>query len=78
VPIAIAICGMRTEHGILGLNLSCHSDLFESATSSLIRGIQMGQMSKLGWLIGLFTHAIWAESLYFLCLLLLYFCNILP
>jgi hypothetical protein len=78
VPIAIAIFGVRTEHEILELNLSCHSDLYEPATSSLIRGIQMGQMSKLRWLIGFFTNAIWAESLYFLSLLLLSFCKILP
>jgi hypothetical protein len=24
----------------------------------------MGEMSKLGWLIGLVKHAIWADSLY--------------
>jgi hypothetical protein len=30
----------------------------------------MGEMSKLGWLIGLVKHAIWTDSLYFLYLLL--------
>jgi hypothetical protein len=32
-------------------NLSHHADLCELVTSLLIRGIQMGEMSKLGWLI---------------------------
>jgi hypothetical protein len=40
-------------------------------TSSLVRGIQMGEISKLGWLMGFVEHAIWADSLYFLNLLLL-------
>jgi hypothetical protein len=40
-------------------------------TSSLMRGIYMGEISKLGWLIGLVEHAMWADSLYFLYLLLL-------
>jgi hypothetical protein len=37
----------------------------------LIRGIQMGEMFKLGWLIGLVKHAICADSVHFLYLLLL-------
>jgi hypothetical protein len=53
-------------------NLSRHTDLLcEVETSLLIRGIQIGEMSKLGWLIGLVKHAIWANSLYFLYLLIL-------
>jgi hypothetical protein len=53
-------------------NLSRHTDLLcELQTSLLMRGIQMGGMSKLAWLIGLVEHAIWADSLYFLYLLLL-------
>jgi hypothetical protein len=52
--------------------MSDHTDLpCELLTSLLIRGIQMGEMSKLGWLIGLVKHAIWADPLYFLYLLLL-------
>jgi hypothetical protein len=35
----------------------------------------MGEMSKLGWLIGLVKHTIWADSLYFLYLLLLSISN---
>jgi hypothetical protein len=51
-------------------NLSYHTDLLgELLTSLLIRGIQMGEMSKLGWMIGLAKHAIWTDSLYFLYLL---------
>jgi hypothetical protein len=52
---------------------SCHViQIFsELETSLLMRGIQIGEMSKLGWLIGLTKHAIWADSLYFLYLLLL-------
>jgi hypothetical protein len=42
-------------------NLSRHTDLLcELVASSLIRGIQMGQISKLGWLVGLVKHVIWA------------------
>jgi hypothetical protein len=53
-------------------NLSRHTDLLcELETSLLMREIQMGEMFKLGWLIGLVNHAIWANSLYFLYLLLL-------
>jgi hypothetical protein len=37
----------------------------ELATLLPIRGIQIGEMAKLGWLIGLAKHA-----LHFLCLLL--------
>jgi hypothetical protein len=53
-------------------NLSRHTDLLcELGTSLLMRGIQIGEMSKLGWLIGLTKHAIWADSLYVLYLQLL-------
>jgi hypothetical protein len=53
-------------------NLSRHTDLLcELVTSFLMRGIQIGEMSKLGWLIGLVKHAIWVDSLYRLYLLLL-------
>jgi hypothetical protein len=53
-------------------NLSRHTDLLcELETSLLMTGNQREEMSKLGWLIGLVKHAIWADSLYFLCLLLL-------
>jgi hypothetical protein len=34
-----------------------------------MNGIQIGELSKLGWLNGLVKHAIWADSLYFLLLL---------
>jgi hypothetical protein len=53
-------------------NLSHYTDLLcELVTSLLIRGIQMGEMSELGWMIGLVKHAIWADSLQYLHLLLL-------
>jgi hypothetical protein len=53
-------------------NLSRHRDLLcEIEISLLMRGIQIGEMSKLGWLIGLVKHAIWTDFLYFLYLLLL-------
>jgi hypothetical protein len=45
-------------------NLSRHTDLCDLETSLLINGIQTGEMSKLGWLIGLVKHALWADSLY--------------
>jgi hypothetical protein len=51
-------------------NLSDHADLLcELLTSMLMWGIQMGDISELGWLIGLVKHAIWANSLDFLYLL---------
>jgi hypothetical protein len=47
-------------------SLSHYTDfLCELVTSLLIRGIQMGEMSKLGWLIGFLKHTIWADSLHF-------------
>jgi hypothetical protein len=49
----------------------CIGFLLDSVTSSLMRGIQMGEISKLGWLMGFVEHAIWTDSLYFLNLLLL-------
>jgi hypothetical protein len=59
-------------------NLSDPIDLpCDLLTSLLMRGIQMGEMSKLGWLIGLVKHAICADSLYFLYLLLLSISKIL-
>jgi hypothetical protein len=33
--------------------------------SAAIMGVQMGGMSKLGWLIGWFTRDMWSDSLYF-------------
>jgi hypothetical protein len=49
-----------------------HTDFhFDLLTSSLIKGIHMGEISKLGWLMGLIEHAMWAGSLYFLYLMLL-------
>jgi hypothetical protein len=50
---------------------------YEMLASLLIRGNQMGEMSKLGWLIGLVKHAVCADSLYFLYLLLLSISKIL-
>jgi hypothetical protein len=53
-------------------DLPRHTELLcELETLLLMRGIQIGEMSKLGWLIGLVEHAIWADSLYSLDLLLL-------
>jgi hypothetical protein len=43
--------------------LSFYTDLRELETSLLLRGIQIAKISKLGWLIGLAKHAIWADSL---------------
>jgi hypothetical protein len=37
------------------------------------KGIQMEEMSKLSWLMGVVRNATWANSLYFLYLLLLSF-----
>jgi hypothetical protein len=59
-------------------NLSHHTDrLRELATLLMIRGTQMVEMSKLGWLMGLVEHAMRTDSLYFLYLLLLSFSKIL-
>jgi hypothetical protein len=35
-------------------------------TSAAIMGVQMGEISKLGWLIGWSTRDTWADSFYFL------------
>jgi hypothetical protein len=64
VPITSTICGVKTEHSGLKhymKNLSHHTDLLcELETSLLIRGIQIGEMFELGWLIELVKHATWA------------------
>jgi hypothetical protein len=53
-------------------NLSDHTDLpYKLITSLLIRGIHIGEIYKLGWLIGFIEQTILANSLYFLYLLLL-------
>jgi hypothetical protein len=53
-------------------NLSHDADLpSEWLTSLPIRWLQMREMCKLDWLIRLVKHAIGADSLYFLYLLLL-------
>jgi hypothetical protein len=51
-------------------NLSRHTDLLcEWVTSLLIRGIRMGEMSKLDWLFGLVELAIWVDPWDFIYLL---------
>jgi hypothetical protein len=45
-------------------NLSGHNNLLGSVTSLLIRGIQMEELSKLGWLIRLVKHSIWSNSMH--------------
>jgi hypothetical protein len=45
-------------------NVSGHTDLCgELLTSLLMRGIQMGEISKLDWLMGLVKHVLWAKTL---------------
>jgi hypothetical protein len=65
VPIASDICGVKTEHArfkrVKLKNLSRHTDVFDVVSSSLMKGIQMGEMFKLGWLIGSVKHAIWPD-----------------
>jgi hypothetical protein len=73
-PTTSSICGVRPWLAILNLIevwISVRSNRISlwMLTSFLIMGIQMGEISKLGWLIGLFEQAIWAASLYFLYLL---------
>jgi hypothetical protein len=73
LPATSAICGGETETTRcreLVDNLSGHNDLFGSVNSSLISGIRIGKMSKLGWLIGLLKHAVQADSLLHIFLLL--------
>jgi hypothetical protein len=48
-----------------------NTDLCVLETSLLMRGIQIGEMFELGWLIGLIKHSVWVHSLYFLYWLLL-------
>jgi hypothetical protein len=40
---------------------SRHTGLCELEASLLMWGIQIGEMSKLGWLIELVEHAMWAD-----------------
>jgi hypothetical protein len=47
-------------------NLLDHADFpCELLTSLPTRGLQMGEVSTLGWMIGLVKHAIWADSFIF-------------
>jgi hypothetical protein len=46
---------------VLAANSGYHSNLL---TSSLIRVVHIGDISKLGWLIDSFATAMWAASLY--------------
>jgi hypothetical protein len=39
-------------------------------TSAVITGVQMGEMSKLGWMVGWSSRDMWADSLYFLYVVL--------
>jgi hypothetical protein len=64
------LSGNRTLSAQTNRNLR-HTALFELVTSSLTKGIQMGEIYKAGYLIGLVRHAIWTDSLKFLYLLLL-------
>jgi hypothetical protein len=45
-------------------NLRYHGHLFGLVTPSLIRGVQLGEISRVGWLIGIFKHTVWADDLY--------------
>jgi hypothetical protein len=63
VPTASSICGEKTKHASLKRiksmkNLICHTDLFESVTSFLIRVFQIEEMSIVVWLIVLVKHVI--------------------
>jgi hypothetical protein len=82
VPTAGAICGVETDSKALNIwkptkDLSPHTDLFELITSLLIRGIQMGEVTRVGWLIVLVKQDIWADSLYLMYQLLLSISKIL-
>jgi hypothetical protein len=59
-PTTSTICEVKTKHSGLKpySSLLYHTDLCELVTLLLTRGIQMGDMSKLGWLIRLVKHAI--------------------
>jgi hypothetical protein len=39
-------------------------------TSALMAGVQMGEMSRLGWLLGWSSRDMWVDSLYFLYVVL--------
>jgi hypothetical protein len=76
VPTTAAICGVKPNHS--GLK---RTETYEKSVTSyrslsignLVadKGIQMGEMSKLVWLIGFVKHAIWVYFLSFLYLRLL-------
>jgi hypothetical protein len=65
------IYGVKTEHWDLNFIETCYiilmdTDLLcELVTLLLMLGVQMGEMPKLGWPIGLVKHAVWADFLVF-------------
>jgi hypothetical protein len=73
-PTASTICGVKRTRKtwkykpMKNILVSWQSHLFELVASLLTRDIQMGEMSKLGCLIGLVNHTIWVDSSYFLYL----------
>jgi hypothetical protein len=72
-----SICGAHHKQSLYAESVYDVDLLCELMTSLLITGIQMGKMSKLGWLIGLIKHAVCADSMYFLYLLLISISKIL-
>jgi hypothetical protein len=62
---------LRTIIQTCMMSLSDHINLpCKSPASLLIRGMNPYEISRLGWLIRFVKHTIWADSLYFLYLLL--------
>jgi hypothetical protein len=43
-------------------NISCHTDLLCELETSLLRGIQIGEMFRLGVLIGVVKQTIWSYA----------------
>jgi hypothetical protein len=77
LPTTSAIYGVTAEHSELklrnqeGTHEITHTDLeCELVTSLLMTAIQIGEISKLVWITGLFKQITWADSLYFLSLVL--------
>jgi hypothetical protein len=68
-PTTSAIWQVRTEHSrckcMESVENLCHCNVFEMVTSSLIRRIQMGHLSRLRWLTGFFKCIIWGRFFVF-------------
>jgi hypothetical protein len=63
------------EKDIFPLNLHWTELSFFFFTSAVVTWVEIGEMSKLGWLIGWSTRDMWADSFYFLYVVFGWICK---